>query len=81
MRKQRQNLRKAGAVHQMDGINADGAIRLSNSERRIIRNYRAMERIARQTFEDVSEEFARTLPAPGREGLCLAESQHLEACR
>lgn len=42
---------------------------LTMGERRIIRNYRAMERIAQQTFEDISEEFARTLPAPGLQDL------------
>jgi len=40
---------------------------LTTSERRIIRNYRAMERVAQQTFEEISEEFARTLPAPDRQ--------------
>lgn len=81
MPKQRQSSQAAGAARPVDGIKVDGDTRLSSSERRIIRNYRAMERIAQQTFQDMSEEFARTLPAPGRQGLRLAERQNLEVCQ
>lgn len=36
---------------------------LTSSERRILRNYRAMKRSVQLTFEDISEELALALPA------------------
>jgi len=34
-----------------------------------------MEQVAQQTFEEISEDLARSLPAPGREGLAVAVSR------
>jgi hypothetical protein len=39
---------------------------LTGQEVRLIRNYRAMEHVAQETFVDISEEFALSLPAPRR---------------
>jgi hypothetical protein len=47
---------------------------LTTGEQRIIRNYRAMERVAQQTLEGMSEDFARSLPAPGRQELAAVMS-------
>lgn len=41
----------------------NAGFQLTGQEVRLIRNYRAMEGIAQQTFVDISEEFALSLPA------------------
>ena len=60
-----------GATHRSNG----GLSFLTSGERRIIRNYRAMEQVAQQTFEEISEDLARSLPAPGRQGVAVAVSR------
>jgi len=44
----------------------DEDFQLTNSERRLICNYRAMKQSAQDAFVDISEEFAQALPAVGR---------------
>lgn len=68
-------LRQASVVPNATYKGIDDTSLLTSGERRIIRNYRAMEQVAQQTFEDISEDFARSLPAPGRQGLAVALSR------
>lgn len=55
--------RDAHAPPDFTGKADDGYFPLTNSERLIIRNYRAMKQSVQQTFVDISEELALALPA------------------
>lgn len=49
-------------------------LKLTSSELRIIRNYRAMEIVGQQAIEDISEELAIVLAASCRRGSRAAAS-------
>jgi hypothetical protein len=48
---------------QLTACISNAELQLSNRERMLIKNFRAMEEVAQHTLVDVSEEWARILPA------------------
>lgn len=51
------------AIALLHAISSDGGVQLTPQECRLIANFRAMKDSAKHTMVDVSEEWARALPA------------------